>query len=185
MLALAAVAHATTLVALDLAALTKGSSSIVRGTVRSVASRWTRDGGRIVTDTVVDVSETWKGAAQPSVTVMQQGGEVGDVGQLVHGTVKFKAGDEVVLFLEPRGSSFLPTGMMQGIFRVERSSDGKAIFARQESGDALFLDPTTHQPVSPTTEIVPLDTLRARVLSLTGATVPVEPARPSTGKVTP
>ena len=42
---------------------------------------------------------------------------------------KVVAGDEAVLFLEPRGDRYLLTGMVQGRFKVERSSDGTKIFA--------------------------------------------------------
>ncbi|MFT3708714.1 MAG: hypothetical protein QM817_13770 [Archangium sp.] len=183
----ASAAFATTLLALDVQGLTKNSHAVVRGTVKSVSSRWTKDGGRIMTDAVIEVSETWKGAAVKQVTVMQPGGEVGDVGQLVHGTVKFKAGEEVVVFLEARGDDhFLLTGMVQGRFKVERSSDGKAVFARQElDGEALFLDTTTRQPVSPGGVMLPIDQLRAQVLSFSGATAPVETTRPGPVKVTP
>lgn len=180
------VAQATTLLALDVAALTKGSSLVVRAKVKSVASRWTKDGGRIMTDAVLEVSETWKGTPTTQVTVMQPGGVVGDVGQLVHGTVTFTAGEEVVVFLEPRGERYLLTGMMQGRFKVETSSDGKWTSARQEfDGQALFLDPVTRQPVSLGVVALPIDTLRAQVLAASGATAPVEPTRPGPVKVTP
>jgi hypothetical protein len=180
------VAQATTLLALDVAALTKGSSLVVRAKVKSVASRWTKDGGRIMTDAVLEVSETWKGTPTTQVTVMQPGGVVGDVGQLVHGTITFTAGEEVVVFLEPRGERYLLTGMMQGRFKVETSSDGKWTSARQEfDGQALFLDPVTRQPVSLGVVALPIDTLRAQVLAASGATAPVEPTRPGPVKVTP
>lgn len=180
------VAQATTLLALDVAALTKGSSLVVRAKVKSVASRWTKDGGRIMTDAVLEVSETWKGTPTSQVTVMQPGGVVGDVGQLVHGTVTFTAGEEVVVFLEPRGERYLLTGMMQGRFKVETSTDGKWTSARQEfDGQALFLDPVTRQPVSLGVVALPIDTLRAQVLAASGATAPVEPTRPGPVKVTP
>jgi hypothetical protein len=184
----ACAASATTLLALDLEGLTKSSQVVVRGTVKNVSSRWTRDGGRIMTDAVIEVAETWKGTARTQVTVMQPGGEVGDVGQLVHGTVKFRPGDEVVVFLEGgRGTEhFLLTGMVQGRFKVERSSDGKAVFARQElEGEALFLDAATRQPVSAGGVVMPIEQLRARVLAFSGATAPVEPTRPTGVKVTP
>jgi len=183
----ASFAQATTLLSLDLPALTKGSGAIVRGVVKSNAARWTKDGGRIMTDTVIEVSETWKGAPTKELIVMQPGGEVGDVGQLVHGTVKFKVGEEVVLFLEWRTERFLLTGMVQGRFKVERSSDGKATFARQElDGEALYLDPSTHQPVGGTGLTLTLDQLRAQVLALSGQAAPVEPTRPTVApKVTP
>ncbi len=180
------VAQATTLLALDVAALTKGSSLVVRAKVKSVASRWTKDGGRIMTDAVLEVSETWKGTPTSQVTVMQPGGVVGDVGQLVHGTITFTAGEEVVVFLEPRGERYLLTGMMQGRFKVETSTDGKWTSARQEfDGQALFLDPVTRQPVSLGVVALPIDTLRAQVLAASGASAPVEPTRPGPVKVTP
>lgn len=180
------VAQATTLLALDVAALTKGSSLVVRAKVKSVASRWTKDGGRIMTDAVLEVSETWKGRPATQVTVMQPGGVVGEIGQQVHGTVSFTPGEEVVVFLEPRGDRYLLTGMMQGRFKVETSTDGKWTSARQEfDGQALFLDPVTRQPVSLGVVALPIDTLRAQVLAASGATAPVEPTRPGPVKVTP
>jgi hypothetical protein len=183
---LVGVAQATTLIALDVPGLTKASTLVVRAKVKSVASRWTQDGGRIMTDAVMDVSETWKGTPSNQLTVMQQGGVVGDIGQLVHGTVTFKPGDEVVVFLEPRGERYLMTGMIQGRFKVETSSDGKWTYARQEfDGQALFVDPATHQPVSLGVVALPIDTLRAQVLAASGATAPDEQKRPGAVKVTP
>lgn len=182
----AALANATTLLALDVPALTKGSSVVVRATVRSVAARWTQDGGRIMTDAVLEVTEPWKGAAGKQLTVMQPGGVVGEIGQMVHGTAKFTVGEDVVVFLEPRGDRFLLTGMLQGKFKVETSSDGKAVFARQASeGDALLVDPATRQAVHPAAVVVPIETLRAQVLAASGARAPVEPTMPGPVKVTP
>ena len=168
----ATVVQATTLLALDVPALTKGSSVVARATVRSVGARWTKDGGRIMTAAVLEV--------------MQPGGVVGEVGQLVHGTAKFTVGEDVVVFLEPRGDRFLLTGMLQGKFKVERSSDGKAVFARQElEGDAMLVDPATRQAVAPNATVLPLDTLRAQVLAAAGTKAPTEPAAPGPVKVTP
>lgn len=160
-------AGATTLVAMDVPALTKGSKLVVRAVVVSQASRWSKDGGRIMTDTVLSVSETWKGPVAPQVTVMQPGGVVDDIGQKVHGTVTFKVGEEVVLFLEGRGDRFLITGMVQGRFKVDRSSDGRSLFARQASEDELMLvDAVTHQPVEGVELVMPLETLRTQVLAV-------------------
>ncbi len=182
----AALANATTLLALDVPALTKGSSVVVRATVRSVEARWTKDGGRIMTDAVLEVTEPWKGTPGKQLTVMQPGGVVGEIGQMVHGTAKFTVGEDVVVFLEPRGDRFLLTGMLQGKFKVETSSDGKAVFARQASeGDALLVDPKTRQAVNPPAVVLPIDTLRAQVLAASGARAPVEPTTPGPVKVTP
>lgn len=168
-------AGATTLLALDIPALTKSSAVIARGTVQSVESRWTKDGGRIMTDAVLQVTEVWKGAPDKRITVMQPGGVVGDIGQRVEGTARFSVGEDVVVFLEPRGNRFLVTGMVQGKFKVEISSDGKSHFARQEGeGGASMVDPTTHLPVEPELLVMPLDRLRAQVLAASGATAPAE-----------
>ena len=182
----ATLVHATTLLALDVPALTKGSSVVARAKVLSVGARWTKDGGRIMTDAVLEVTEPWKGTPSKQVTVMQPGGVVGEVGQLVHGTAKFTVGEDVVVFLEPRGDRFLLTGMLQGKFKVERSSDSKAVFARQElEGDAMLVDPATGQAVTPNATVLPLDTLRAQVLAAAGTKAPTEPVAPGPVKVTP
>ena len=182
----AALANATTLLALDVPALTKGSAVVARATVKSSQARWTKDGGRIMTDVVLEVTEPWKGSPGKQVIVIQPGGVVGEVGQLVHGTARFSVGEDVVVFLEPRGDRFLLTGMLQGKFKVQTSSDGKAIFALQElEGEALLVDPATRQAVSPGAVVLPLDTLRAQVLAASGAKAPTEPTVPGPVKVTP
>ena len=140
----AALASATTLLALDVPALTKGSSVVARATVKSSEARWAKDGGRIMTDVVLEVTEPWKGSPGKQVIVMQPGGVVGEVGQLVHGTAHFSVGEDVVVFLEPRGDRFLLTGMLQGKFKVEASSDGKAVFASCcDTGRACSSSPTS------------------------------------------
>lgn len=173
-------AHATTVLALDVPALTRGSAIVVRGTVQSSTARWTQDKARIITDTVIAVNDTWKGTAKSSVTVMQPGGEIGDFGQVVHGTVKFTAGEEVVLFLEARGDRYLVTGMVQGRFKVENGG------ARQElENEAFFLDPATHQPVSVQSLSMPVTALKQQVLAAVAPTAPVEPTTRPPVKVTP
>ena len=105
---------------------------------------------------------------------------------MVHGTAKFAVGEDVVVFLEARGDRYLLTGMIQGKFKVETSSDGKAVFARQATeGDALLIDPATRQAVHPAAVVLPIDTLRAQVLAASGARAPVEPTTPGPVKVTP
>ncbi len=181
----AAQANATTLLALDVPGLTKSSTVIVRATVKSVEARWTKDGARIMTDAVMEVSESWKGKPAKVITVMQPGGIVGDIGQIVHGTVKFAVGDEVVVFLEPRGERYLLTGMLQGTFRVEASPDGKAMARQESEGDALLVDPATHQPVRRPAVVMPIEKLRNQVVASSGIVIPAEPNSPGPVKVTP
>ncbi|MBL8933350.1 MAG: hypothetical protein JNM69_02280, partial [Archangium sp.] len=139
-------ALATTLVAMDVPALTRSSDLVVRGTVVRIESRWTLDHQRIVTDNEILVSETLKGnQVGKTVVAMQPGGVVGDVGQLVHGAATFALGDEVVVFLERRGDRAFVVGLAQGRFVVDRSGPEPMV---KTGEDELFLvDAKTHQPV--------------------------------------
>ena len=122
----------------------------------------------------------------PSVEVVQPGGVVGDVGQQVSGTVKLSPGDEVVLFLEKRGPErFMPVGMAQGCYRVQRSSDGKSAFAVPDAaGEVMILDPLTRAPVQRGVAPVKLDDLKAQIRTALAAPVANEPTpgRPAVNK---
>lgn len=185
-LLLAGTAHSTTLLALNVAQLTRNSSTVVRAKVLSSEARWTQDKARIITDTRLSVMETWKGTHQAEVLVMQPGGVVGDIGQRVHGTAQFSVGEEVVLFLESRGERFLLTGMIQGKFVVEASSDGSTPVARQATeGDLVLVDPQTKRPIVASSFVLPLDKLRAQVLVASGAQAPAETRPGSSIQVVP
>src|SRR5688572_8873843 len=93
-------AHATSMVGMDVPALARKSEAVVRGKVQRVESRWSGDRKRIVTEITVEVAETLKGEPPPVVTVIQPGGQVGDIGQRVDGMARFEKDEEVVLFLD-------------------------------------------------------------------------------------
>lgn len=175
----APVALATTLLKADVATLTRGSSAVVVGKVVGSSSRFTEDKARIITDTEIAVTQTIKGEVPARVTVMQPGGEVGDVGQKVAGTARFSDGEEVVLFLEKRGARFFVTGLAQGKFTVQRSSDGKSAWALPPAGlDAELIDPVTRQPTRPDGKPVLLETLIAQIATAAGQRAP-EPGSPT------
>lgn len=173
---------ATTMVALDVDALTRSSDAVVRGKVVSVKAKWTSDHLRIVTETVIEVSESWKGAPTKLITVTQPGGEVDDIGQHVEGIASFSPTEEVVLFLEARGQGgerFTVAGLAQGRFHVEKSSDGAATYTRQDqTAHLLLIDPATHQPVNQSPLVFSIETLKKKV----AVQAPVEPgsAKPGT-----
>lgn len=166
-LSVAAPAMATTMLAQDVAALTCSSDAVVRGKVKKVESRWTGDHRQIVTDVTIDVDEFIKGKGNKTVQITQPGGEVEGIGQKVSGLASFTPGEEVVVFLARQGSDrFMVTGMAQGKFRVERSSDNKAAFAIPDSThDAQLIDPATGQPTESNSKPMELDALRAKVKS--------------------
>lgn len=174
---------ATTMVALDVPGLTKASDVVVRAHVKQSQARWTQDRRRIITDTELQIVEVLKGNASGTIVVMQPGGEIGDLGQVVHGTATFAPGEEVVVFLEGRGDRFTVTGMTQGKFHVDRSAAAPTA-AADPDGDSLLVDPKTHQPVAATAKVYPLDELTRLVRSSVG-TLPVEPTGKPTVKVVP
>lgn len=185
-LILASAAFGTTLVAVDLPALTHSAELIAIGTVRASAARLTKDGSRIVTDTEIQLSEVLKGkAAGTTVIVIQAGGVVGELGQKVEGTARFTVGEEVVVFLDRRGTErFAVTAMHQGKFRVERSSDGKAAFAVPEGApSARLIDPLTQQETSSPLKAMPLAELKTKIAAVLAGPAPIESIRPTVNRI--
>lgn len=164
-LLLSLAASATTMLRADLPELALSSDAIVHGTVRRVESRWSGDGRRIVTDVEIQVTEALKGQAGSTVLVTQPGGRVGDIGQRVSGLAAFTPGEEVVVFLERRGTrAFRVSGMAQGKYQVRRSEGGKSAMAVPEpTGDVLLLDPDTRQPTSSSRNALSLPELKAAI----------------------
>lgn len=158
-------AAATTMLRIDLPELAQTADTVVHGTVRRMESRWSGDRRRIVTDVEIEVTETLKGQAGSTVLVVQPGGRVGDIGQLVQGLASFTEGEEVVVFLERRGTSaFRVTGMAQGKYQVRRSADDRSVLAVPENtGDSLILDPATRQPTASAQRTLTLDELKAAI----------------------
>jgi hypothetical protein len=174
----AASASATTLVRADVPALTQIADSVVRGTVARISTRWSGDHMRILTDVEIRVQEVMKGQALRSLIVVNPGGVIGDLGQRVAGTPEFSEGEEVILFLEQRGENFILSGMAQGKFKVERSSDGSAAFAVPTStSEAVLLDPVTRQPVKGEHQPMALEAFKARVKDAVKAGLPLLPQR--------
>ncbi len=158
-------ASATTMLRADLPELARTADTIVHGTVRRVESRWSGDGRRIITDVEIQVSESLKGQAGGTVLVTQPGGRVGDIGQMVSGLASFTSGEEVVVFLERRGTrAFRVAGMAQGKYQVQRSEDGTRTLAVPEpTGDVLLLDPDTRQATTSSARSLSLAELKASI----------------------
>lgn len=179
---LASSALATTLIAMDVPALTRTSDLVVRGTVVRVESRWTADGRRIMTDNEILVGEVLKGShAGKTIVAMQPGGTVGDVGQVVHGVATFALGDEVVVFLERRGDRATVVGFAQGRFFVDRTGPEPMVRGGEE--ELFLVDAKTHQPVAAPTQAMSLSKLEALVRQHVGS-APEAPALPGRPAVT-
>ncbi len=183
-------ASATSVLRADLPALTQSSEVIVRATVTRTEARYTKDHRRIVTDVDFAVADVWKGEPGKTLRIVQPGGVVGNLGQRVSGMPKFTLGEEVVLFLEQTGPVFQVTGLSQGKYRVERSSDGTRAFAIPEEHDARVVDPVTGKEVAGARKTLSVDELKLEVqrLLVRQNALPAEPTSPATtlpGKTTP
>ncbi|MDX2013042.1 MAG: hypothetical protein SFW67_22805 [Myxococcaceae bacterium] len=175
-LAAALPAFATTLIAMDVPALTKAADVVVRGTVVRVEARWTMDRARIVTDNEILVTQVYKGnVVAKTVVAMQPGGVVGDLGQKVHGAATFALGDEVVVFLERRGDRFSVVGLAQGRLTVDRSGAEPVVRGGEE--ELFLVDAKSHQPVKAPIEPMTLSRLEAVMRESLPATAP-EPVSP-------
>ncbi|HWE30278.1 MAG TPA: hypothetical protein VHB97_19865 [Polyangia bacterium] len=135
-------AHATVLVPLDTKALTERAERVVLGTVESQVARWTDDHQAIYTDVTIRVARVYKGAVKPGerVVVRREGGALDGVGMRVFGAANFTVGEEVVVFVETRGSAAYTVGMTQGKLRVTVGSDGAKQVAAA-LGDVAFTRP--------------------------------------------
>lgn len=156
-------ASATTMVREDVPSLARSSDAIVRGKVVRTESRWTSDRMRIITLVEVEVEESLKGAPSRRITLVQPGGQVGDIAQKVSGLASLEQGEPVVLFLRRYGKArYVMNGLGQGKFRVEQEG-GKAWALPQDLGDATLVDRHTQKPVKSARRKVPLEELRAQV----------------------
>ncbi|NMO17311.1 hypothetical protein HPC49_06610 [Pyxidicoccus fallax] len=157
-------AGATTQLKVDLPELAQDADTVVHGVVRRMESRWSGDKMRIVTDVEIQVTESLKGQPGSTVLVTQPGGQVGDIGQVVHGLASFRTGEEVVVFLEKRGArAFRVSSLAQGKFQVKREGDGKKALAVPEPSEALLLDPVTRKPTASSLRTMTLEELKAAI----------------------
>jgi hypothetical protein len=125
---LASPAAATVYVPVDFKEMVTASEAIVHGRVVEVHSQLTSDRTRIVSYVTLDIDDAIKGSFRESVTFRVPGGQVGRYRRIIVGAPQFERGDEVVVFLSARGPS-IPYifGLSQGLFRVQRFADGRAV----------------------------------------------------------
>ena len=106
----------------DLAAHSRGAGTIVVARISGVHSAFAtnRFGDQlIVSNAVLEVLETLKGAPQAVTTVTVEGGTVGDLTLRVSDMEELKEGDRAVFFLDPDGISNVPHGRGRGIMKLD------------------------------------------------------------------
>jgi hypothetical protein len=118
---------------IDIGVQARGAAQIVVGQVIDVQSRFASNqfGDQlIVSNVLVDVLETMKGAAQARVYVAIEGGTVGGLTLKVSDMPELKAGERAVFFLDGSGTGALPPrGRGRGILKLAQDDriEGSAV----------------------------------------------------------
>jgi hypothetical protein len=137
-LALAAVPNAspTTFVKMSLEQLSAATPLIVRAHCQgSIVSS---ERGEIWTITSFEIRETWKGSAPAVLRVRLLGGRTAQLTSHVEGVPRFRAGEDVVLFLAPlRRGDYSVAGWAQGTFRIRRGGAAASLVVTQDTASFL------------------------------------------------
>jgi len=133
-------AQAAVMESMSMAELSASAEVVVHGVAVSSVCRFedAPNAGRIVTDVTIRVIDSVRGigAEQTSIVVTTLGGEMGEHGQWIPGAPRLAVGDEVVLFLtrpvkRTVGIRYVPVGLSQSVFFVDRSLDATRPVVRQ------------------------------------------------------
>lgn len=155
-------AAATTIEKLSVEKMADLAKTIVRAKCVSNSAQW--DGGDIWTLTSFEVTETWKGSATSQITVRLLGGTVGSLTLTVSGVPRFRAGEDVTLFLEPtKRGDLTVVSWQQGTFRIVRDPRTGLEIVRQDTAAFETFDPHTRSFKATGIHDVPLEEFRAQV----------------------
>lgn len=155
-------ARATTLMRMSVAQMSRAARVIVRARCLGNSVGW--DAGEIWTFTSFDVEEVWRGSAPARVVVRLLGGRLGNITSSVSGIPRFRAGEEVVLFLEPTSrGDFSIVSWEQGTFRIrpDPRTGGESVV--QDTASFATFDPATHHFQTAGIRSLSLESFRARV----------------------
>jgi hypothetical protein len=114
--------------------LVQEADQIVVGKVLSVQSDWDSDHRTILTTIRIQVNEGWKGILpnDGQITLVQQGGTIGDTEMAVQGMPQFLTNEQAVLFLRGSPRQFV-LGMSQGKRTLRYDEQSKRWFAEPPS----------------------------------------------------
>lgn len=122
----------TTLAKMSLEQLSGAAPLIVRA--RCQGSIVIAERAEIWTITSFEVREVWKGSAPKIVRVRLLGGRTAQFTSHVDGVPRFRAGEDVVLFLAPsRPGNYSVTSWAQGTFRIHPGGANAALVVTQDT----------------------------------------------------
>jgi hypothetical protein len=131
---------------------------------RCVGNSTSQDAGEIWTFTNFAVEQVWQGAAPAQITVRLLGGRAGNLTSSVSGVPRFRAGEEVLLFLEPTArGDFSVVSWEQGTFRIRHDPATGRESATQDTASFATFDPVTRRFETSGIRRTPVDALHTRV----------------------
>jgi hypothetical protein len=133
-------AQATVVLKLNRAQMTNMSSVVIHARVGKINVAEERPGA-LSTLIELEVLSSYKGKLQAGrvITLMQVGGQKGDLIQSIPGTSEFRIGEELVLFLSAFANRYVQVGVGLGRFVVSRN--GGEVIVAEEFGDVSFASP--------------------------------------------
>lgn len=136
----AAAARATTIIMPTDEQLIAKSPVIVTGTVLSTNA--VERNGSVWTEAKVSVANAMKGSVSDTITVRELGGEANGRFTKIFGAAEYKAGERVLLFLEPSPQGGYRTmDLFVGKLTEARQMNGRLLWMRDDAGaDATMLD---------------------------------------------
>lgn len=163
-------AAASVLLPLTVEDLAGMSELVIIGEVNEVRSEVDQTGTRIHTRVTITPEETLKGAVKgATVEIKFLGGEIGDIVAKMPGAPTFRAGERVLVFLEPRedGDGYLTLAMYLGKFElVHDAKTGQELAVRQPQAKGVALagdeNPVRRQ------DVISLDEVRKIVRQVGG-----------------
>jgi len=116
-------AVATSILPQDISVLSAESTHVVRGTVRSLNSRWNDDKTLIVTDVRLGVDESFKGQTKDEIVLTVVGGRVDDLVLDVVGAPSFAIDEDVLVFMKSGdGKSFRLPSLSQSKYHLSKDA---------------------------------------------------------------
>lgn len=130
--------NATTFIPMSPEKLAEVSTLVVRA--RCIGNVVQTRNSEIWTITSFEVRETWKGGAPAVIRIRLLGGRTPQLTSHVSGVPRFRAGEEVVIFLTPiRGGEYSIVSWAQGTFRIRRDPAANKLVVTQDT--ASYQDP--------------------------------------------
>lgn len=141
-LAIAGPASGSTFVDMEIPELVAASDAVIEGRVTEVESFWNENGTVIVTEAVVEVTDTLAGKSEGWVRVRTVGGEVDGYTIQAPGFPTLERDERVVLFLERSAAedAFRITGHPLGKYRVVEEA-GEQIARPTVDDGAVLVSP--------------------------------------------